>query len=76
MPRHACLVVRDQNTSKPLGEVLSDQLAKIAGVGNMLTEGHLQDNAKFVELIQLLKFLRRTTCLPVIFFFEFTVSFY
>lgn len=65
MSRHACLVVQNRNTSKPLGEVLSDQLAKTAGVGNMLTEGPLQDNAKFVKLIQLLKFLRRTTCLPV-----------
>ena len=41
-----------RDTSKALGKVIFNQFAEIAGVQDMLTEGYLQDNVDFLELIQ------------------------
>ena len=35
-----------------MGKLIFNQFAEIAGVQDMLTEGYLQDNADFLELIQ------------------------
>ena len=37
---------------KQMGKLIFNQFAEIAGVQDMLTEGYLQDNADFLELIQ------------------------